>query len=416
MSHFRFPRTSTPIEQEMMNSVVTTTNITYPDDTTHSSNTSDCGQNDHDSNSSVSSNSSIISSADSSDSSTILASIQPSRSTQEERRCWICFGDSTDSPGPWVKPCKCSLEAHQSCLLEWIAENQKSSPTKKVNCPQCATPYQLAQKNNITLALLTVVDSLAHTSAPYVTVLGVGCSLLITCTTYGAFSVMTFFGSREGERLIGNPSDWTYKTWIGLPLIPVLLISTRTKWGDAVLPVAAISILRASGATPHNIRFTWPLSPALTIGILPWVRLFYKNVYRMAQRYITKNLSIVQNTPNNTRRRQGSTTTLNLTDRERNIELDMINGRGTSSIGLSLLGALLWPIISSSMGGILQKFKWVRNNFPEPFQRNILGGCLFVMAKDIGNLIYKYERIRQYRSRRVKNYTEIIKKHHHRHD
>lgn len=83
---------------------------------------------------------------------------------------------------------------------------------------------------------------------------------------------MTLFGQRDGERLIGNPNNWTYKTWIGLPLIPVLLVSTRTKWGDAILPVAAVSILRATGATPHNIKFTWPLSPALTIGIMPWVR------------------------------------------------------------------------------------------------------------------------------------------------
>jgi hypothetical protein len=32
-----------------------------------------------------------------------------------------------------------------------------------------------------------------------------------------------------------------------------------------------------------------------------------------------------------------------------------------------------------------------------------------VVVKDIGNLVYKYERIRQYRSRRVKNYDEVIK-------
>jgi hypothetical protein len=40
-----------------------------------------------------------------------------------------------------------------------------------------------------------------------------------------------------------------------------------------------------------------------------------------------------------------------ISDRERNLELDMINGRETSSIGISLLGAILWPVISSGMGG-----------------------------------------------------------------
>lgn len=84
----------------------------------------------------------------------------------------------------------------------------------------------------------------------------------------------------------------------------------------------------------------------------------------------------------------------------------MINGRG-GSIGLSLISALLWPTFSSLIGGLLYKSKWIRHYFPETFQRNVLGGCLFVVAKDIGNLIYKYERIRQYRSRRVKSYDEV---------
>ncbi|CEP15239.1 hypothetical protein [Parasitella parasitica] len=341
-----------------------------------------------------SSGSSVISSADSSDSSTILAPRQPTRVVAaDERRCWICFGDSSDSQGKWVKPCQCSLEAHQTCLLDWIAENQKASPTKRVNCPQCATPYHLSQSNSITLALLTVVDSLVRTSAPYITVLGVGCSLLFSFTTYGAYSVMSVFGQRDGERLIGSPNQWSYKTWIGLPLIPVVLISTKTRWGDIILPVAAVSVLRATGNNPLHIKPTWPISPAMTITLMPWVSFLYKNAYRHAQLYLRKNLSLedtsslmssssnISNTSNTPSRPQRSSSNDIISDRERNLELDMINGRGASSIGISVLGALLWPVISSCVGGVL----------------------------NIGNLIYKYERIRQYRSRRVKSYEEVIK-------
>ncbi|KAG2209925.1 hypothetical protein INT47_003360, partial [Mucor saturninus] len=395
MSHFMFPRTGITMDRDIMNSVVLENDILDADDLLSNSQSSSIL-------SSTSSNSSSsTSTAESSDSSTILAPRQPQRVVSEEPRCWICFGDSSDSQGQWVKPCKCSLEAHQTCLLDWIAENQKATPTKK-----CATSYYLAQSNNVTLALLTVVDSLVRVSAPYVTVLGLGCSLLITCTTYGAFSVMTLLGPRDGERLIGNPTHWTYKTWIGLPLIPVLLVSTKTRWGDAILPVAAVTILRAAGHTPQNIRFTWPMSPALIIGVMPWIRLFYKNAYKLVQRCLTKNLSLQEPiilSSARVGRRRGSTE--NISDRELNLELDMINGRDTSSIGLSLIGVLLWPAISSGMGG----FNWVKQNFPDPFQRNVLGGCLFVVAKDIGNLLYKYERIRQHRSRRVKNYEEVIK-------
>jgi hypothetical protein len=128
MSHFRFPRTARPIEQEMMNTVVSPNDILEDDPLSSSQSSTTLGQ----TGSSESSNSSVVSSADSSDSSTILAPRQPQRTIVEERRCWICFGDSSDSQGQWVKPCKCSLEAHQTCLLDWIAENQKDSPMKKV--------------------------------------------------------------------------------------------------------------------------------------------------------------------------------------------------------------------------------------------------------------------------------------------
>ncbi|KAI8095031.1 uncharacterized protein B0P05DRAFT_524430 [Gilbertella persicaria] len=333
MSHFRFPRTR--LNQDTSTTASDSSLADQEEDTnSHFSAAGNSG-------SCSSSNSSIISSAESSDSSTILAPRQSTRTTSEERRCWICFGDSSDSEGQWIKPCQCSLEVHQSCLLDWIAENQKASPTKKVNCPQCASPYYLAQSNSIPLALLTVVDSLVRISTPYIAVLGISCSLLISCTTYGAFSVMTLFGARDGDRLIGHPTLWTYKSWIGLPMIPVLLVSTRTKYGDIILPSASILLLRATGTSPHHIRFTWPLSPAFTIGVMPWVRLFYKNVYHQIQKHVTKNLSLQD------KKKRGSNT--DISDRERSLELDLINGRG--SIGVSLLGALLMPVLSSTMGG-----------------------------------------------------------------
>ncbi|KAG1456378.1 hypothetical protein G6F56_006844 [Rhizopus delemar] len=353
MSHFRFPRTTRPIEQELMDTVI------HP---------MEHQQHELEEVGSVHS--------ESSSDSTILAPRPP----VSERRCWICFGDSSDSQGKWVR------------------------------CPQCSASYHLAQRNSITLALFTLIDSLVRTTAPYVTVLGLGCSVLITCTTFGAYTVMIMFGHKEGERLIGNPNGWTWKTWIGLPLIPVMLISTKTRWGNFILPFAAASFLRATHHQPQIDWFQW--SPvALTYGVIPWFCVLYRNAYAYTQRYLTRTLSLqeTENTNQSSRRRSGD-----ISDRERHLELDMIQGRG--STGLSLIGALLWPTFSSLMGGLLYKSKWIRRYFPETFQRNVLGGCLFVVAKDIGNLVYKYERIRQYRSRRVKSYEEVHQhRHHHRH-
>src|SRR5688572_2492540 len=37
----------------------------------------------------------------------------------EHKRCWICFGEDSDSEGKWVKACRCSLISHEECLLNW---------------------------------------------------------------------------------------------------------------------------------------------------------------------------------------------------------------------------------------------------------------------------------------------------------
>ncbi|KAI8137798.1 hypothetical protein BJV82DRAFT_634075 [Fennellomyces sp. T-0311] len=370
---------------------------------------------------------------------------RPQQQSDEERRCWICFGEDADSEGNWVKPCKCSLVSHEQCLLDWITENQKGSPMKKVHCPQCNTPYFLSEHRSLPLALLGLVDSLVHTAAPYLTFLGLGCSMLITSTTYGAYTVLTLFGAREGERLIGAPVNWTWRTWLGLPSIPATLILSRSRWADGVLPFAAMLLLRATSVHPNApVQISWPPSPTVTVGALPWVRLLYNNLYLLAQHHLSRKLlhlrrSQQQPQPNrrqqegnrpdatqayreelerygadilgdpvwDERRRreqqQRDDQTAEANEAEREADA-LLNVRERGDLGVTVIGALLWPTISSIVGSCLSHFKVVRQYFPEPFHRNVLGGCLFVVAKDMANLLYKYEKIRQRQSRRVLNY------------
>ncbi|CAO3600644.1 unnamed protein product [Absidia cylindrospora] len=48
-----------------------------------------------------------------------------------ERQCWICFGEDDDTDGRWVKPCPCSLVAHEKNNVFWIGLLK----TKKVDHP-----------------------------------------------------------------------------------------------------------------------------------------------------------------------------------------------------------------------------------------------------------------------------------------
>ncbi|CAO3625329.1 unnamed protein product [Cunninghamella echinulata] len=378
---------------------------------------------------------------------------------EEDRRCWICFGEDGDSEGNWVNPCPCSLVAHEKCLLDWITENQKGSPSKTVHCPQCSAEYHLIEKSNLALSFFGAVDEIVHTTAPYISALGFGLSLLVVSTTYGAFSVLLLFGTKEGERVLGSPSNWSWRAWVGLPCIPLTLLSSRSRWADSTLPFAAFLFLRASttSVTTNNnssffsfslsssplslltnqtsfslpqMQFSWPPSPLATLGLLPWVRLFYNNIYNVAQYCISRQLSLKiidrrqqqqqrRNSisinqvilPNNdTTSRNNNNNNNNNTEPERNPELDILLDRGRpTSLGMVFMGTLMWPVISNVTGSFLGQFSWFQKHFPEPFHRNVLGGCFFVVIKDIGSLIYRYQKVRQYRSRRLLNYNEFKK-------
>jgi hypothetical protein len=91
----------------------------------------------------------------------------PAPAEEEEVRCWICFvseGEEKEGArGDWRAPCKCTLVAHEACLLDWIADMQKTGmengSNQKPACPQCKTPIRLKEEQSL---VLDVVDSLGR--------------------------------------------------------------------------------------------------------------------------------------------------------------------------------------------------------------------------------------------------------------
>ena len=83
--------------------------------------------------------------------------IQTTDSSNEPRKCWICFADETeDTPtsSEWRSPCPCALTAHESCLLDWVADlensqNRKSSSPPKIECPQCKAKITIARPRSL---------------------------------------------------------------------------------------------------------------------------------------------------------------------------------------------------------------------------------------------------------------------------
>src|SRR5690606_27977281 len=191
---------------------------------------------------------------------------------EEERRCWICHGTSTEeledptinTHGEWKSPCKCALVAHEGCLLEWIADLQTSQhKTGKVTCPQCKTEIKMKQKDSVVLDIVNGAIKAADASIPvfvlcgtslsfplYLTLikfnpcLGLGSMIWIGCTVYGVNSVYLICGSDFANNLfLGQNAteftdlNWSWRLALGLPSIPVVLIGSRTRYMDAILPV-----------------------------------------------------------------------------------------------------------------------------------------------------------------------------------
>ncbi|KAI7828949.1 hypothetical protein BC939DRAFT_500399 [Gamsiella multidivaricata] len=338
----------------------------------------------------------------------------PSPVYQEPNRCYICFGTEEDSVGRWVKPCQCTLISHEDCLLDWIDKNRQQFAKKQVRCSVCNTVYRLAEPSSLLLNIYSTFDSLVHAGIPYLTFLGLTCSVLITSTTYGAYAVLTICGTEEGEKLLGSPNPWSWRVWTGLPLIPVILIFSRTKLIDSFLPMIPLLIVGND-----QLQVTFPPSPALTLSVMPWIRMAYNSLWtEMVTRLETRWRH--QQIAGSGVARLGMNASIDSSDADTlttvaaaaqaqagaNVE-EELSFFDRRDLGRTIVGALLMPAISSICGSFLGHFSFVRTRIPDNFHRNILGGCLFVVIKDLASLVGTYQEMKRRRVRRIREYSEF---------
>jgi len=64
-----------------------------------------------------------------------------------------------DPPPVWTHPCKCTLIAHESCLLHWINTQQRDfgRSRNEVKCPQCRELFEFVDYNPTALRILSFV-------------------------------------------------------------------------------------------------------------------------------------------------------------------------------------------------------------------------------------------------------------------
>jgi hypothetical protein len=226
----------------------------------------------------------------------------------EPRRCWICFNDETEddeTTSEWRSPCACSLVAHERCLLDWIADMEAPSSRRRagtsagqVLCPQCKSEIRVERPKSYVVDMVRGVERLTGSLLLPGFALVTGTALYSTLTLSGTATIYQIFGTQDALQILGplyeTPDrsvnsvtiQWLehlrqhWRLDLGLPLIPTVLVASRTTFADSFLPFLPLIFFVSSGQPGDDmLQLQWPPSAAFTFAALPYLRGFYNAYY-----------------------------------------------------------------------------------------------------------------------------------------
>lgn len=400
--------------------------------------------------------------------------LKPSRSSStdrsaeggEPRKCWICYFDETeDTPfsSEWRSPCPCALTAHESCLLDWLADLEspmnRRSGRQKFFCPQCRSPIVVARPRSLIASLMRHIEWVAGRLVIPGVVFTLAGTVWAGCCAHGAYSLYVVFGPEEAENILASGRDlaWNARLNLGLPLIPIVLVLSRTKYAENMLP--AIPVFFFTSQNPSLPEFDgdlWPPGPALIFAALPYARCIYTMIYEklfgdLERKWIAEVQPRAgeEEAEREQRNRMadagggdnedvimalGFDVQINVEERTDGAQepappenqgpgnnADQGLGRrheqliSANDIIDSVLGALFFPTVSASMGGALKlvlpsRLTTSKGLLSTRWGRSVLGGCLFVFLKDALTLYCRWKIAKSHRHRRVLNYDKKLKK------
>lgn len=422
----------------------------------------------------------------------------PTDSNQEEpRKCWICYTDETEDSSlnsEWRSPCPCALTAHEACLLDWLADmenprsRRRNGSSAKMVCPQCKTDIIVTRPRSYIVDILRLVERVTGRLVLPGMVFTVAGTVWAGCCAHGAYSMYLVFGSEEAQKILEGSVDgpWNPGMNLGLPLIPLVLIFSRTRYAEGLLPAIPVLFFAAHNPGQEPDLDLWPPTPAMTFAALPYVKSFYGALYDrifggLEKKWIAEVQPRAAEEIMDEVQQQDHAEGLGRFGDNANgqilMEIDLElqvgmgnddellddpalpaaenpdgadeaaqdgqaqgqnggqNGQGlglgrrqndliheTSSLADIVLGALVFPAISASMGGLLKYIlpkSWTTPSIVERnrlgllqsrWGRSVLGGCVFVMLKDALVLYCRWKLAQTHRRRKVLNY-EKAKKH-----
>ncbi|QKX57266.1 uncharacterized protein TRUGW13939_04375 [Talaromyces rugulosus] len=210
---------------------------------------------------------------------------------EEPRKCWICYTDETeDSPHnvDWRSPCPCALTAHEACLLDWLAElenprsRKRSGGPSKMQCPQCKSEIVISRPRSYVVDFVRACEKLAGKLVLPGLVFTFAGTLWAGCCAHGVYSIYLVFGTDDAQRIFDHGTDhtWSPARNVGIPFIPLVLVFSRFRWAEGVLP--AIPVLLFATHNQGDLEpqgSLWPPSAAMTFAALPYVKSIYGALY-----------------------------------------------------------------------------------------------------------------------------------------
>ncbi|EKD13254.1 uncharacterized protein L3040_003054 [Drepanopeziza brunnea f. sp. 'multigermtubi'] len=237
------------------------------------------------------------------------------------------------------------------------------------------------------------------------------------------------------------------KLWLSLPLIGPALVFLRTGLADqASALLLPIYFLNNLNRNPNwKISVSWPPTPGLTFAAIPFIKKAYNSLYHYAFSALERDWDrAVRRKP-----REGETAeeieeqAVADEDEGRAIldvqwveEEDMIDPAAArnaaperrrevrhrwvhhqevsaAKVMTTVMGALFFPAVSSAMGEVLKAIlpvRWVGYNrcgglLREKWARTVVGGCIFVVLKDVVTLYVKWQRAKNAGKRKVLEYV-----------
>jgi hypothetical protein len=225
---------------------------------------------------------------------------------EEPRKCWICFSDETEddsTSSEWRSPCPCVLVAHERCLLDWIADLEAPNSRRraggqsgKILCPQCKSEIKLERPQSVIVNAVRRIERLTGSMLLPGFLFVAATGTVATLTIAGQTAVFQIFGPLDATRILRPRMpdlrgasfsemmiEYMRMNWrinIGVPLIPAVLVASRTTFADSILPFLPLIFFVSSGRPQDDLlQFSWPPSAAFTIATLPYVRGIYNAYY-----------------------------------------------------------------------------------------------------------------------------------------